>query len=411
MTASPVALEPLAAPQRLPMPDVLRGFALLGILLMNIEYFTRPMQGLMLGLDPRWSGIDRLANLFIATFVQGKFWTLFSLLFGMGFATLLARAEVQRVAFGALYTRRLIVLLLIGLAHAFVLFAGDILVVYAIAGFGLLLIFRAVPTPQVWRLGLVLYVLPLALMWSSTGMIVMASFASPEFAEAMTQASRDLRAEYAAAEAIYRDGSFWQVVRQRVADSFAQYAGLVSLLPMVLGMFLIGGWAERVGILRDVDAHLPLFRRALLTGGPFGAVLALAAMPHLIDADHSLLTVSLAFGVTLMTLANLLLCVAYAAAMVLLARRSQALRDWLAPAGRMALSNYLLQSLVFTTLFFGYGFGLWGSVPRAMQVVLACAFFALQLLASRWWLARFRYGPMEWLWRALTYRKMPPMRV
>lgn len=418
MTQSPPAgsLAPIEASERLVLLDVLRGFALLGIALMNIEYFTRPLQGVMLGFDSSLSGADRVAGWLIAAFVQGKFWTLFSLLFGMGFALMLQRADALRAdpGFAAIYGRRLATLLLIGAAHALLLWAGDILVSYALAGFLLLLLFRNTPVEQLWRVGLLLYLAPLVLFWLSVLGIAALQLDPQAGAETLREleaGERELRADYAAAARVYRDGSWLAVTGQRWKDSLMQYEWLPMMLPSILGIFLLGAWFMRSGAMRDVAAHRRLFVRLLAIGGPLGAALAVAAMPMLESGSMAMPTIRLAQGVTLMSIANVLLCLAYASSIVLLLQGPwPGLARWLAPVGRMALSNYLLQSLVFGTLFFGYGFGLWGQVPRAWQVVLVVATFAMQILISRLWLEHFRYGPVEWLWRAATYGRVPPLR-
>lgn len=409
-------LGPVEAGERLLVLDALRGFALLGIALMNVEFFTRPMQGAMLGMDPALQGFDYAAGWAVMAFVQGKFWTLFSLLFGMGFAVMLERADALRAdpGFNGLYLRRLLVLLAIGTAHALLLWPGDILVPYALAGFFLLLLARSMECGMLWKLGLGLYFVPVGLMWLMV-LAVSAAQLNPEagagMAKEMARAAEELHEAYAAAETVYRDGTWLEVTRQRWKDTLMQYGWMPMFLPAVLGMFLLGAWLLRSGKMRDVAAHRAFFRRLLLAGGPVGALLAVAAMPHLAGADMTVATPSLGWGVMLMTTASLLLCLAYASAVVLaVSGPFPGLGRWLAPVGRMALTHYLLQSTIFSTLFYGYGFGLWGRVPRAWQVVLVFAVFALQVLLSRAWMARFRYGPMEWLWRALTYGRAPALR-
>lgn len=411
------AFGPVSQADRIPVLDVLRGFALLGIALMNIEFFTRPLQGIMLGMDPGLSGIDYAADWAIAAFVQGKFWTLFSLLFGMGFALMLERADGLRAdpGFVRVYARRLVVLLLIGFAHATLLWAGDILLPYAVGGFVLLLLFRNTPVSSLWKWGLALYVVPVVLLWLSVGALAAAQL-DPTTAAGVTkelaEGSRELREGHAAAEIVYRDGGYLQVVRQRLQDSLMQYGWMPMLVPAIVGMFLLGAWFIRSGVMRAPQAHAALFRRLLLLGGPLGTVLVVLAMQYIEGADMTVPTPALAIGTTWMTLGSLLLCLAYTSALVLLTHGPlPALRDWLGPVGRMALSNYLLQSLVFSTLFYGYGFGLWGQVARAPQVLLVLVVFVGQVLLSRWWLTRFRYGPVEWVWRALTYGTVPAMRV
>jgi len=407
---------PVLPSERIAILDVLRGFALLGIALMNIEFFTRPLQGVMLGLDPALSGIDYVVGWSIAAFVQGKFWTLFSLLFGMGFAVMLERADGLRAdpGFAGLYARRLLVLLVIGFAHATLIWAGDILVPYAIGGFLLLLLFRNTPVSQLWKWGLALYFVPVVLLWLIVGTLATAQLdptAAAGVAKDLAEGSRELREAYVRAEIVYRDGGYLEVVRQRFQDSLMQYGWMPMLLPAVVGMFLLGVWFIRAGVMRAPHQHVSLFRRLLWLGGVSGTVLVVLAMQHMDGADMTVPTLTLAVGTTWMNLGSLLLCLAYTSALVLLTLGPlPVLRDWLGPVGRMALTNYLLQSIAFSTLFYGYGFGLWGQVPRAQQVLLVLAFFVVQVLLSRCWLARFRYGPVEWVWRALTYGKAPAMR-
>ena len=407
---------PVLPTERIAVLDVLRGFALLGIALMNIEFFTRPLQGMMLGLDPALSGVDYVVGWSIAAFVQGKFWTLFSLLFGMGFAVMLERADGLRADpdFARIYARRLLVLLLIGFAHATLIWAGDILVPYAIGGFLLLLLFRNTPVSQLWKWGLALYFVPVLLLWLIVGALAAANLdpsAATDVANELAESSRDMREWYAAAEIAYRDGGYIDVVRQRFQDALMQYGWMPMIVPSVFGMFLLGAWFIRAGVMRAPQAHAALFHRLLWLGGVFGTVLVVIAMQNMEGTDMAVPTVALAVGTTWMSLGSLLLCLAYTSALVLLTVGPlPVLRDWLGPIGRMALTNYLLQSMAFSTLFYGYGFGLWGQVPRAQQVLLVLAFFVVQMLLSRWWMARFRYGPVEWVWRALTYGKAPTMR-
>ena len=400
-----------AAGGRVEAVDALRGFALGGILLMNIEFYTRPLQGMALGFDPQWQGLDRFAGWFVAAFVQGKFWTLFSLLFGMGFAVLLERAEAARVSFDAIYARRLLVLLAIGVAHSTLAWAGDILVPYAITGFALWVLHRLIPREQLWRVGLLLYALPMLLVWLSVFALGALPAGGQEIADQSAQAAQALRDDYQAAARVYAEGTYREVVGQRIDDSLMQYGWFGSILPAILGMFLIGAWLHSSGVLRDPASHRAFFRNAFVVSFPAGLVLATWSARRLASADMTVLDAPLALWLTASMLGNLALCAAWGSAFLLLAMRpGSRVAAWLAPAGRMALTNYLMQSIAFTTLFYGYGAGLWGTVPRAMQVLLALAFFALQVLWSRVWMARFHLGPLEWLWRALTYLQLPAMR-
>ena len=410
------SLGPLTSSERIDVLDVLRGFALLGILLMNIEYFTRPMQGIAMGLDPTLAGWDYVAGWSIMAFVQGKFWTLFSMLFGMGFAVMLERIEARGGPFLSIYARRLGILLLIGLVHAFLIWSGDILVSYALTGFLLLLFFRRTPVKRLWKWGLSFYLIPLLLMWVFAGAISMARVASPpeevaEMDQEFATAAAEHAARYEKAEQVYSSGSYADAVVQRAIDTAEQLGFIWMFILMLLGVFLLGAWLLRSGRVRDPRVHRPFFVKCVVIAGPIGVALVLLAMRGMHDINMMIPSFDMAATMSLMQIGSLLLCFAYLGAVTLLTIGPLPwLRDWLGPMGRMALTNYLTQSLFFTLFFYSYGLGLWGQVSRAWQVPLVLGFWFLQILFSRWWLSRFRFGPAEWLWRSMTYGKAQAMR-
>jgi uncharacterized protein len=334
----------------------------------------------------------------------------------MGFALMLERADALRAdpGFHRIYARRLGVLLLIGLVHANLIWAGDILVPYALGGFILLLLFRNTPVPQLRVLGIVFYFIPLCLLWSGAGMYALAQFDPAAAAGLQADASAseaEFKTAYLQAEAVYRDGSYVEVVQQRVRDSLMQYGWTPMFLPSVLGMFVLGAWFVRSGVMRAPERHRRLWLGLLGLGGPIGVLLVVPAQQYLEQASLVVPTLGLATATSAMMAGSLLLCLAYAAGVILaVLGPAPWLRNWLAPVGRSALSNYLLQSIVFSTLFYGYGFGLWGQISRLEQLLLVLAVFVLQIALSRWWLERFRYGPVEWLWRSATYGRREPMR-
>ena len=184
------------------------------------------------------------------------------------------------------------------------------------------------------------------------------------------------------------------------------------LVPMVLGMFLVGAWLVRSGAMADPAAHRRLFVRLALWGGVLGLAVTLWSIA--IDPDPTMDPAAPAaapmVAMALHMLGSPLLALAYIGLVVLAWPSGARWLGVLAPAGRMALTNYLLQSLVGTLLFYGYGLGLWGDVSRAGQTLIVVVVFSLQVVASRWWLERFRFGPVEWLWRAFTYLQRPAMR-
>jgi len=398
------SLQPVAPAERIVLLDVLRGFALLGILLMNIEGFAGPLNAALTGVDPALSGANRAADALVYFFVQGKFYTLFSLLFGMGFAVMSGRAELARRPFVPMYLRRGGGLLVIGLAHALLLWSGDILVSYALLSL-LLLAFAEAPTR--WLPGIAVIVYLVASGWVLLfGLMGTLAQHDPGWQQEMARIGADWQQSVEAQRQAYGHGSYLQATAQRVADLGESLRGLLVNGPTMLGMFLLGAWFLRSGVIAAPERHARLFAALRWGALPLGlaAMAASYAIAPWMDPARLDLTSSLAWA--LASLANLLMCLGY---LGWVTRLAPALR-WLAPAGRMALSNYLLQSLVCTLLFYGYGFGAFEQLSRAWQVPFALALFGVQVLASRWWLQVFRFGPVEWLWRGFTYLRLPPLR-
>lgn len=480
--AMPAGLEPVAQGERIVALDVVRGFALLGIFLMNVEFFNRPLADLDAGLPVAAAGLDYWAGWFVHVFVRGKFWTMFSLLFGMGFAVMLTRAERAGAAFAAPYLRRTLALGVIGALHFVFLWAGDILFSYAMGAALLMVVFHARPRilfllagfcgvmalgcalaskllhgPLPWQpflligapllvlatvaavlrrwplsgmrnAGLALYLLPFLAMAIGGGVMLLhppqahlqaaeQAAKTParkvELAKAEQERKENLQkhaAKVVEETRVMSRGSYAEAVSLRVREFGHQAGQDAAFAVIVIGMFLLGAWFVRSGVMLDPAAHLPLFRRLAWIGIPLGvgaSLLAAGIATHHVRGQNDG-AFQLAMGLAM--LGNLPASLGYVGAVVLAFHGRW--RRWvaaLAPAGRMALTNYLLQSLAGTLFFYGYGLGHWG-MGRAGQLLFVCIVFAVQLLLSRWWLARYRYGPMEWLWRAFTYLRWPRMR-
>ena len=407
---SSTTLTPVSLPERLDNLDVLRGLALLGIALMNVEFFTRPLMDLSGGIAPGARGLDWLADAFVYVFVRGKFWTLFSLLFGMGFAVMLARAQAAGRGFVPVYLRRTAGLLLFGLVHALLVWSGDILVSYALTALVLLAFFRDTPTGRLWKWGTWIWGAITGLMLLGSGaMLAMGDAAQDPGAAEGAALVESLRAGEIAA---YSGGSYAAATAMRMRYFVHALGNNVFMVPLVLGMFLVGAWLVRSGAMERPSAHLPLFRRLAWSGGIAG--LALTALSVAIESNPvaagGMPSADAMLAMTLHLAGSPLLALAYLAVVVLALQHGAAWLRALAPAGRMALTNYLGQSVIGTLVFYGYGLGLWGEVSRAWQVLGVVVVFALQLAFSRWWLARFRLGPLEWLWRAFTYWQWPGAR-
>jgi len=410
----PIALAPLPSEQRIEVVDALRGFALLGILLVNMAFFAGPWEAILVE-TPLWPAAhDRAATWLIGFLATSKFYSLFSFLFGFGIYVQMERAAQRQARFGTFYVRRLLILLVVGAAHATLVWSGDILMLYAILGLVLWWFRRRKPkTLLVWAALLLL--LPVLFMAACTGLLALAKFdptAAAQVEAARAAQQQDVEQALRVSLAAYRDGSFGDILRQRLVDLRGCAFFLAFMAPSVLGMFLLGLLAGQRGYLSNAGEHLRFFRRVVIWG------LVLGVIGNLVYAT-GLTTTSLLWPTPalLATFAGgavgaPALCLFYAAALILLWQRpawQRRLRP-LTAVGRMSLTNYLLQSIVCTTIFYSYGLGLFGRVGPATGVALAVLIYLAQIALSHWWVRHYRFGPMEWLWRSLAYMRPAALR-
>lgn len=407
---------PIEPAKRIQIIDVLRGFAVLGILLVNMELFSHPVQLAVAPMDTSAAWVDRAAVWTVRFLAEGKFYSLFSLLFGLGFALQMTRAAEKGVRFIPLYTRRLLILLVIGLIHVYLIWVGDILTLYALLGF-ILILFRKTSPRALIHWAIVLLLIPVLFYAFAVGMTALGS-TQPGVAE---QIQRDFEAQRQAyladiqrAYKVYASGGFVEITIQRIYDmSFVASSSLPFLAPSVFAMFLVGLWFARKKVLEDLEGNIAFFRKLLVWGliiGIIGNILFASLIgpdsPRFIPGLRVFVaTLGQSFGAPALSLF-------YVAALVLLSRKptwQQRLAP-LAQVGRMALTNYLGQSVICTLIFYGYGLGLFGQVGKAAGLLLAVVIYVAQVWFSGWWLKRFQYGPVEWLWRSLTYLKWQPMR-
>jgi len=408
-------MSPVRPGARIWVVDALRGFALLGILLVNMGLFRQPIYALMLPPPPDLALADRAATWLITLLAEGKFYSMFSLLFGFGFALQLRRAERRGAGFVPLYARRLAVLILFGMAHAFLLWTGDILILYGILGFGLILFRKArARTLLVW-VGVIAaaYLVVIGLAWALLTYAASDEAIAAEIAAGTGMQEAAFERQLERAYDIYGSGTFVEVTRQRVREYLGfTTVGMLGMMPSVFAMFLIGMYFGRRRLFEDVAANARFFRRLALGGALIGLPLSWFYASGGAHAGFDLAGL-IAWMPALMAQAvgAPALCLSYVGVLVLQSSKeawAHRLR-WLAPVGRMALTNYLVQSLVCTTIFYGYGFGMIGEVGAAAGLALTCAIYGVQVVASRAWLSRYRYGPAEWLWRSLTYMRWQPM--
>jgi uncharacterized membrane protein YeiB len=206
-------------------------------------------------------------------------------------------------------------------------------------------------------------------------------------------------------------GTYLELVRMRAREFAERAPGEAGFAFVLCGMFLLGSWFVRSGIMENTGAHLPFFRKLAIYGTTFGVGIGMLSGYFGNSPTPGLDNDPFQIAMGLRMIGNLPACLGYVGIIVLMLHSGTALAkiSVLAPLGRMALTNYLTASIVGTLYFYGYAFGHWG-MGRANQVLFVAVVISVQLAFSHWWLSKFRYGPMEWLWRAITYWQLPPMR-
>ncbi|MGY3203050.1 DUF418 domain-containing protein [Streptomyces sp. TE5632] len=381
--------------RRLPAVDALRGLALLGILMVNSTQIMDPYasEGVR---EPGAAFVDSFAMWLVTALATTKFYLLFSFLFGYSFTLQKASADRENADFTPRFLRRSLGLLVLGLAHAVLLYNGDILMTYGLLGLLLLCAGRITPTTAVRTAVWIYGVFGVAL----TGLGALAAF----------DPGGGVAEEGKIAEAVsaYRGdaGTVLQANLDRLPDAVL---GVLIMAPGVFAAFLLGLAAGKRNLLsRDGTSRSRLIRGAavgLIVGVP-GAFFFASASAGPLDERWQYL----GLGVGILT-APALTC-AYACLLLLLLRSpwGDGTRRWLAPAGRMALTNYLMQSVILTVLATAYGFSLYGRTGTAALLVLVCAVYGVQLAISDAWSRRFRHGPAEWLLRIITLAGPPQGR-
>ncbi|MBI1764787.1 MAG: DUF418 domain-containing protein [Acidobacteria bacterium] len=380
-------MKPVA--ERLVALDALRGAALFGVLLVNLEVgFRVSLFQQMLTPHTHAGWANRATDILIAGVFEFKAFTLFAFLFGVGVGVQTERTATRQHSPTRFLARRFGVLLVIGLSHMLLLWNGDILTLYAVCDL-LLIPVIALSARGLAMLGLVL--------------IVLAPYLP--FFSAHFPAQEALRAHAAVATRVYATGSFTEIMALRWHEAGRFIAPLLlGSLPRTVGLMMCGLAAWRGGVLPQPLQHRTLLKRTLWLAGTLGALMTTLQL----WANETGRALPAAFS-WLYPYDFVLLAAAYGAGLWLwLNRTPSTAARWLAAGGRMALSNYLAQSVLFSLLFYGFGLGWFGKLGSTVTALLGVTVFILQLAASVWWLRRYQFGPAEWLWRSLTYGQRQP---
>lgn len=402
---------PLADDSRAGILDALRGFALLGICIANAGYFSmyvfqKPEYTAAFTTAP----VDHWLQYFNTAFIDGKFYSLFSLLFGIGFAIIFFQKNDGKNKRLLFFYRRLIFLALFGLAHTFLLWDGDILFFYAITG----------------------TLLPLFIKCSNKTLIVLSIIllASPilfDIVKVLTEGKWNISHPFAIAGIYYdnkagikeEDIPTWVITHKKYKDLFLwnrsgfwwtwQYRMDTNRLPKVLAMFLLGVYVGKLNFYRHLDQYRTLLKKirfwCMLIGILSGLGYAYFKYDNIILPAAGGLWDTLFYSLNVAPLS-----IGYASTIALWYHNNPSKFNWLCPPGRMALTNYITQTVFGVFLYYGIGFGLGGNKGPVFFMPVAILFFLVQVIYSRWWLHYFNYGPLEWLWRQLTYAKRLPIR-
>ncbi|WKA53752.1 DUF418 domain-containing protein [Planococcus shixiaomingii] len=381
-------LQPVTLNERVEAIDMMRGFSLLGILIINMltfhsplsyvnpyTYYTRPFDTEVYG--------------FIDIFIQASFYPLFSMLFGYGLAMQFMKAEEKQQPFAPVAVRRLLVLLGIGILHAFLLWYGDILITYAVIGFLLIGMLR-MPSRLLLGLAALIYTVPHALMLV---LMFIAVSINPNFYTGIQAVQSSIDA--------YANGTVIDIFSQRLSDWGYNNNpfNFIIIIATILPLMMVGAAAAKWRVIERTKQYRKMW--VTLAVVPLIAGLLLKASPQLIEENYAFVYLQDIFG-------GPLVAVGYAAIIALLAQHA-GFRKLMRPfgqVGRMSLTIYIMQSLIATFIFYSYGLGLYGKVDLLTGTLIALGIFAIQLIFAEVWLSKFKQGPLEKLWRKWTYGKI-----
>lgn len=411
---------PVSSKERVVLLDVIRGFALGGVFLSNVFLW---FSGRFLLPPTFWQsykneGVNAAGVWIFRNLVFGRFITIFSFLFGLGIAMQFFRAQSRDDSGGWRYTRRAMVMILFGALHLSLVWYGDILHIYALFGFSLLLFRRASTKTLIIAGALLTFLVPLVAQWGEQLLPLLWTTAEA-MKEKQTATMTHMQESNAQLLSLLQSTSFVDIVRGNVLVYWKHFAR-IHVLGFYLGLvgnFLLGFAAGRVELFAQVDKHRRLFRHllgwGLLTGilGNLGMMVVRNSGPgkDYFKTNEHIVTVLSPFMREVSTLG---MAAFYVAAITLLFQRSwgQRILSVYAPVGRMAITNYLSQSVLSLFIFTGIGLGKIGTVSAVWLLLMPTVVFVVQMVLSWLWLKRFSYGPMEWLWRRMTYGSQLSMK-
>jgi uncharacterized protein len=407
-------LSPIAPSSRLELVDALRGFAIFGILMVNLHAMFIPAVEYIMMPDIDKGLANEFSSYIVTVLFAGKFMILFSLLFGFGFFNFLYKGGELSPDKVRTFLKRIFWLLVIGIIHVTFLWPGDILIFYALFGF-ILILFRksSIRKISIWMV--VFFLVPITVAGILSAMPALLA-SNPEALSAMEENNRQQTTQTTAliqsAYEIYSSGSYSQIISMNWQNWSALLPGSLIVYCLGMAMFLLGLIFARKQLFHNYRDHLPMFRKILWIALPIAIPLNLA-LPFIAKQTEPFVMNGWFFVAGLFTaLGGAALMLSNVSAFVLLYANGKInkLASMLAPVGRMALTSYLMHSLIALFIAAPFGLELYGKVQLWQSLLLALAIFMFQIFFSRWWLSKFSFGPVEWLWRSLTYGKIQGLK-
>lgn len=403
---------PIKPVERIIDLDILRGIALFGILVVNLYLFSNPI-AIVAADSNLWSEWYNQAFLFFSRiFFEGKFITLFSFLFGLGFYIFTERLKEKGLHERRVFFRRMLLLFLIGMLHIWLLWAGDILAPYALSGMIMMLfLYRTDKTIKVW---IGIFVGGFLFLFSLLIAFIIWAMSMPDVAAnvkvGFTEVSEEFQDLLVRGYDIYSTGTYSEMMTYRAEEISFVWSGMFFTpmgIPFIIAMFLFGFLIGRQGLLQKPkllrSLLIPRRWKMLLPGLMLSLVYAISHLysdPVLFDGWTLLQMFSIMVGAPLLMLGYCGFILNW-----LNENKATSFLNRFAPVGRMALTNYILQSVICTTIFYGFGLGLIGQFPPIYILPLAIVIFGLQVKASEWYFKKYKMGPLEKLWRMGTYLK------
>ncbi|GAB4186183.1 MAG: DUF418 domain-containing protein [Thermoflexibacter sp.] len=410
----PIVPSPqITSVERIKIIDVLRGFALLGIIIVHVveQYYAGDSS-----IFAKNTPLDMGISIFMGIFIIGKFFPIFSFLFGLSFAIQINQAKKKGKKYTGRFLWRLVILLGIGAVHQ-AFYRGDILMLYATLGLVLLIC-------QYFN-DKILLILSLALVFNAVGfversvevgksLLVSSSQEQTMQSQESNPAPQTEVEDYQKANKAYFDliktGSWWAIAKQNLLgelDDKINFQIGSGRIWLTMGLFILGLYVGRKKIFENLSEHLPLVRRIFkyCAWSIVVSLLIVAIVMGIYQGNPPPAPWLMLLGGTIFDAANVTLPFLYITGVILLFQKVkwEKILLWLYPVGRMGLTTYVMQAVIGTFIFYGYGLNLIGKLGNASLLLMALGIYAIQIVFSRWWLSRFHYGILEWLWRSATY--------